>query len=289
MSNGDFALIRRIHRTIDPYHSIVYFSTAAPEVYGRLGLHTRSGYFASRSAALGTVPTPVVSATFFNFAPRLVAAAMDGVWDRTTPGEVLGARLEVADEALTQALGAAVVTSADMTRAADLTREVAMEATAHGEGRPLFAAHGSLPWPDTPHLVLWHAATLLREFRGDAHISALVTAGLDGLDAIVIHAASRKVPTAFLRTTRGWSDEAWDSAVELHRASGWLAPQNGSDGEPELSEAGTALREEIELATDRASAMPWSTLDDAQVDELRRLVRPWARTLSDAMFAGLAT
>ena len=31
-----------------------------------------------------------------------------------------------------------------------------------------------------------HAVTLLREFRGDAHVAALVSTGLDGLDAIVI-------------------------------------------------------------------------------------------------------
>ena len=47
-------------------------------------------------------------------------------------------------------------------------------------GRPLFAAHMQLPWPDEPHLVLWHAATLLREHRGDGHVAALLTAGLDG-------------------------------------------------------------------------------------------------------------
>ena len=43
----------------------------------------------------------------------------------------------------------------------------------HPEGRPLFAGHVSLPWPDEPHLVLWHAQTLLREYRGDNHIAAL--------------------------------------------------------------------------------------------------------------------
>ena len=85
----------------------------------------------------------------------------------------------------------------------------------------------------------------MREFRGDAHVAALLTAGLDGLDAIVIHAATGNVPAAFLKLTRGWSDEQWDEDVELLRATGWLAPDE-VDGNPVLSEEGTMLREEIE-------------------------------------------
>jgi glucose-1-phosphate cytidylyltransferase len=46
-------------------------------------------------------------------------------------------------------------------------------------GRPLFAANRELDWPDAPHLALWHAATLLREHRGDGHVIALAAAGFD--------------------------------------------------------------------------------------------------------------
>ena len=48
------------------------------------------------------------------------------------------------------------------------------------EGRPLYAGHADLPWPDEPLLELWHAASLLREHRGDGHIAALLHAGLTG-------------------------------------------------------------------------------------------------------------
>ena len=68
-------------------------------------------------------------------------------------------------------------------RAAELARTATEGCTA--AGRPLYAAHASLPWPDAPHLALWHAITLLREFRGDGHIACLVDAGLDGIDALV--------------------------------------------------------------------------------------------------------
>ena len=31
--------------------------------------------------------------------------------------------------------------------------------------------NSALPWPDVPHLVLWHAQTVLRELRGDGHVA----------------------------------------------------------------------------------------------------------------------
>ena len=82
---------RKTWRTMEPYHGAIYFAPEAREEYAKLGLDERMvGYFASRSAAMGPVPAPVVQATFFNFDPGLVERSMDGVWDRTTP--VGGAR-----------------------------------------------------------------------------------------------------------------------------------------------------------------------------------------------------
>ena len=59
----------------------------------------------------------------------------------------------------------------------------------HPEGRPLFAGYASLPWPDDPYLQLWHAHYLLREFRGDGHISVLSSEGLSGIEALQLHIA----------------------------------------------------------------------------------------------------
>ena len=47
-------------------------------------------------------------------------------------------------------------------------------------GRPLFAANQALRWPDEPVAALWHAATLLREHRGDAHVAVLTAQGVSG-------------------------------------------------------------------------------------------------------------
>ena len=280
-------VVRRTHRTIEPYHAIVYFAPEAAAAYEAAGVTGPGGYFASRAAAMGAVPASVVSATFFNFEPTMVARSLEGVWDDCTPDALLEARLAGIDRALRTHLGDEVLGSAEMRRAAELLRGPAEEATRNIAGRPLFAAHAALPWPEAPHLALWHAITLLREFRGDAHVAALLTAGLDGLDAIVIHAATGNVPAAFLKLTRGWSDDQWDEDVELLRATGWLAPDE-VDGNPVLSEEGAMLREEIEIATDRGSAVPWAALGEEGCAELRGLVRPWSRILADAMFAGIS-
>ena len=165
----------------------------------------------------------------------------------------------------------------DVAIAADLARRAALAAGGHAEGRPLFAGHTDLPWPDRPLEVLWHAQTLLREFRGDGHIAALLTEDVGPVEALVVHAATGEAPTAMLRLTRSWPDEHWEDAVERVRSRGWLV-----DGELALNDAGRAHRQKVEDDTDRLSVHPYTALGDERCDELRRLVRPWSRTIVGA-------
>ena len=113
--------------------------------------------------------------------------------------------------------------------AAGIARAAASAAAGHPEGRPLFAGHASLPWPDDPHLVLWHAQTLLREFRGDNHIAALTIEGLTGCEALVTHTfgegvgvAGASVGADVLKSTRQRTDDDWAAAVASLRARGWI-------------------------------------------------------------------
>ena len=251
---------RKTWGALEPLHGLVYFAPEADEHYGALGMtHPRSGYFASRSAALGSVPPEVVIATFFNFEPGLVRAALDGVWDRTTPAAVLDARLRVID-------------------AAALARVAAEHTAADVVGRPLFAGHVALPWPDEPHLVLWHAQTLLREHRGDGHLAALVVEGLDGLGALVSHAASGQVPAHVLRASRGWDELSWSSAVDDLRARGLLT----ADPDPTFTEEGAAQRGRIEASTDARSAPAYAALGEDGCGRLRELARPMAKAAFSA-------
>ncbi|HUD16992.1 MAG TPA: hypothetical protein VMQ59_06990 [Acidimicrobiales bacterium] len=274
---------RKTWRTVEPLHGMVYFAPEASASYTRLGLEPGAGYFASRSAAMGAVGAETVIATFYNFDPRLVRAAIPGAWRIASPAVVLEARLEAADGALRRMLGEGV-DSPDMARAADLARRAAERATLRYEGRPLFAAHAGLDWPDLPHLVLWHAQTLLREFRGDGHITTLVQHDLDPVEALAMHLASGELTGSFLRDSRGWPEVAWDSGVERlrHRGLIEMAAPGADDAALTLTGQGLATRQEIEDATDRMAVFPYEALGEEECAELRTTARPFSRAVVDA-------
>ncbi|MEV6493975.1 hypothetical protein AB0M20_35925 [Actinoplanes sp. NPDC051633] len=258
-------------RVTEPIHAMIYFAPEAFERFAALGLNAMEGYFASRGGVFGaTGPGPVI-ATFYGFNPRLVRRALPGVWERTTPAAVLAARMAAADAALRRGLGEAV-SSPEVAEAAALARRAAESACEIPQGRPLFAAHTALPWPDEPHLQLFHAQNLLREFRGDGHVSALLTAGLGGLESIILHVASGQAPREFLQPTRGWRDDAWEATAEGLRARGLLE----GDG---LSEAGVALRADVEATTDRLAEPAYEVLGEPGRVRLAELTRPLSRAL----------
>ena len=274
MSTVDPVVARKTWRTLEPIHGLIYFAPEAAERYAVLGIEGRAGYFASRAAAMGPVSAEVVIATFFNFNPDLVRAAIPAAWHTTSTDKLIGARLDAADAALRRALGDAVGTP-EMARAAALARTAADAAGDSTEGRPLFAAHALLDWPDEPHLVLWHAQTLLREYRGDGHVAALTVSGLTGIEALVMHAATGEVSAGVLKATRAWSDDQWAAGVESVRSRGWLA-----DGdELALSPSGAAHRQEVEDTTDRLTVHGYSALGEEACAELRRLARPFSQSV----------
>jgi hypothetical protein len=282
---------RKTWRTLEPLHAMVYFAPEAAQTYTRLGFAVDAGYFVSRSAPMGAVDAATVVATFFNFEPGLVERCLDDAWSIASPETVTAARQEAADRALRRMLGDEVRTP-EMARAAALARTAAEAAAEHIGGRPLFAGHAALPWPGPPHLVLWHAQTLLREYRGDGHIASLVTHGVDPVEALVLHAASGEAALGFLRATRGWSDEAWEAGVDRLVARGWLSPPDaaastGGSG-PGLSDEGASVRAAIETDTDRLAAVPYDALGDAACAELRGLVRPFSRAVVAASGLGPA-
>jgi hypothetical protein len=283
VSTDEAALLaRQTWRTVEPLHGMIYFVPEAAEAYAALGITGTNGYFASRAAPMGPVSAEVVISTFFNFKPELVHAAIPGAWDLATPEELVRARLRAVDRACRRLLGDEVVESKEMVRAAELARTVAEEASTRLEGRPLCAGHARLSWPEQPHLSLWHAQSILREFRGDGHIALLVTHDLSGIEALVTHSAGGDVPLGLLRSTRGWSDQEWAAAVGGLRQRGWLAAGNGD--ETTFTEWGAAQRQEIETETDRLAAGPYAQLGDAGCAELRSLTRPWSRVVSEVLF-----
>ncbi|MCU1447875.1 MAG: hypothetical protein JWP02_45, partial [Acidimicrobiales bacterium] len=170
-------------RALEPYHAVTYFAPEAGAAFKEAGLRGFwMGYFAGRAAPMGPVGPGVVTATFFGFRHDMVARALPDAWGFASVTDVLAARLHGADAALRALLGDDVTSDA-VKEAATLAR-TASEAGDRA-GRPLFSANADLAWPTEPHLALWQAATLLREHRGDGHVAALTSAGLDGCESHV--------------------------------------------------------------------------------------------------------
>ncbi|MBV8929361.1 MAG: hypothetical protein JO152_09575, partial [Mycobacteriaceae bacterium] len=176
-------------RTLDLIHSVSYFVPEAAEKFGALGIEGRMPYFASRSAPMGAVSAGVVAATFYNFSPELIATCIPAAWELASPSTVTRVRYEIVAEAIPRVLGEELAHSSEVARTAVILRRAA-ESIPGGDGRPLYAAHAELEWPDSPVGQLWHAQTLLREYRGDGHITTLLLADLSGLEALITHTAT---------------------------------------------------------------------------------------------------
>ncbi|GGV69141.1 hypothetical protein GCM10010277_79080 [Streptomyces longisporoflavus] len=267
---------RRCHHAVSPLHTAIYFAPEPEEELTALGLeHGPMVYLASRAAPLGAVDAGTVTATFYNFDHAHIRRYIPAVWTITPPQKVLTARLRGADRTLQRLLGKEALTSTEMTEAAEL----ALHATqaCRREARPLYAANADLPVPEQPHLALWHAATLLREHRGDGHLAALAIAGLSGLQALVLHNATGTAPTsALFMRTRGWTPQQWDTARHQLRERGLL------DKAGNLTPAGTTLRGETETLTDRLDAAPYDHLGPAATARLTELAGAFSTALKAA-------
>ncbi len=216
-------LIRQAHAATNVLHSLIYFAPEAEARFTAAGLEAgRMCYFAGRAAPMGAVGAGVVTATFFNFSPALIGAAIPRAWDLASPAAIIDARFAAADAALGRLLGPDLVATPDLITLAGLVREAA--GACAPEGRALYAGHADLPWPGGgPHLDLWHGLSLLREHRGDGHVAALIAAGLSGIEALVTHTATGNgfIPE-FAQVSRGWSQADWDAAVAGLAARGLL-------------------------------------------------------------------
>ena len=264
----DPRLAGRAARSFEPLHALGYF---APEVDAQVaGVGVRKGrgtYFASRSAAMGRVGAGPVAATFYVFNPSLVAHFIPAAWEAASPEDVVAARYRGVSAAYARLLGDEALASDEVSEAADLARAATAGCTV--AGRPLYAAHADLDWPSEPHLVLFHALTLIREHRGDGHVAALIGADLSGIEALVTHTATGKgftQPAA--QATRGWSDEEWSAAVAGLAARGLMTSAG------ELTDEGLALRTAVERQTEKNAVSSWDALGEAATQRLTELCRP---------------
>ncbi len=264
------ALARRFFDRFEPVHGITYFAPESRQAMDDLGYRGFwMGYFAGRSAPFGQVPVPVVTATFYNFSPTRVAKALPAAWSIAPPEDALRERQASAVAALRR-YGVADPDNLDNLRtAADLCAKAATAAPV--DGRPLFAANRALRWPGEPIEMLWHAATLLREHRGDGHVAALVTAGVSGRESNVLHCAAGRVPAEFIRRSRDYGDDEWRQCTDSLAGRGLLT------SEGELTDAGHELKGHVETATDTAALTALDGLTDDEIETLFRALTPITR------------
>ncbi|OBJ75374.1 SCO6745 family protein [Mycobacterium colombiense] len=263
------ALARRFFDRYEPVHAVTYFAPEARAALDALGYRGFwMGYFAARSAPLGAAPREVVSAIFYNFAPERVAKALPAAWEIAGPQAALQARQESAVAALRRyRLGS----DENIRVAAELAGRAARNAPL--DARPLFAANLALPWPDDPLSALWHATTLLREQRGDAHVAVLAAAGISGRESNVLHAAAGNVSRDYIARTRDYDETTWRQHEQRLAERGLL----NDDGT--LTSAGRELKDHIELRTDTLALSALDALSDDEVETLFQALTPITRAV----------
>ena len=265
------SMARRMFELVEPIGAIPYTADEPNETMFALGFTNYwDTYFAGRAAPLGLVPAQVVDALFYNFAPGEVARHIPKVWRTTTPEAAIAARRTGCARALRRILG----DRADSPAFARVT-ELAMKAatSAPVEGRPMYAALRAIPVPDDVVARLFHAASLLREHRGDGHIAALMVEGVGGLEAHVLVALDMGMPAEKFGRIHHLPAAQIAAVVDGMRERGLI----GDDGR--FSEQGRAVKQRVESLTDDLAAKPYEGLEPGELDELIALLEPVAALL----------
>ena len=137
----------------------------------------------------------------------------------------------------------------------------------------MYAALRAITAPDDVVGRLFHAASLLREHRGDGHIAALMIEGVGGLEAHVLLALDMGMPAADFGRIHHLPAAQRAAVVDGMRARGLIA----DDGW--LSDEGRAVKRRVEALTDELAAAPYARLTPAELDELVAALEPLAALL----------
>lgn len=265
-------LARRLFQLVEPVALVTYMADEPTEAVMALGLPTVwDAYFAGRAAPLGCdVPAAVVHALFYNFADGEVARHIPRVWDLVTPEAVIAARQRGSVATLRRILGNLADTPG-VARAADLLTKAGTSAPM--EGRALYAAVRTLPLPTEPLARLWHGANLLREHRGDGHVAALLTVGIGGTEAHVLHALSEGMPAEKFGRVSHLPHAQLSAVVDGMRARGLV------DADGWLTADGRQTKERVETLTDELAVPAYDILEPDELDQLVEDLEPLAAVL----------
>ena len=123
---------------------------------------------------------------------------------------------------------------------------------------------------------LWHAATLLREHRGDGHIAALVTEDIGGTEAHVLHALSEGIPAEKFGRVHHLPAAQLAAVVDGMRDRGLIAASGW------LSDEGRACKARVESMTDALASPPYDSLAPGELDLLIADLEPITAALNAA-------
>lgn len=267
------AKVHRMFELVEPIGTVT-FSEVPNEAFLALGMRDYwDGYFAGRAAPLGLASAEVVHAVFYNFAEGEVARHIPWVWGKTTPQEAIAVRERGSATALRQMIGG-LADSPALVRVADLATRAAVSAPI--EGRALYAGLRALEVPEEPVARLWHAATLLREHRGDGHNAVLVAHGIGGTESHVLLALSLGMRPENFGRIHHLPKARLAAVVDGLRDRG-LVDDNGR-----FTDAGREIRERIEALTDELAAPAYDVLSADELDELIAGLEPIAAALQAA-------
>ena len=230
-----------------------------------------AAYFTSRASVMGQVHGHVVAATFAVFNPAVVVPAIAFGWSLTDATTICTARDEGSVAQLHRILGDE---PAGLHRAVQLLL-VAVEGL-RPEGKPLYAGLSSLAMPEPPLGVAWRLADMLREYRGDAHITAWTGAGFDAPEIGLLTELYWGLKPRTYQRTRAWSSADLDAAQERLQSRG-LIDESGAA----LTAEGHDRREAVETRTDALCAAITDPLGEG-VEELITLVGAWSADIKAA-------
>ena len=270
---------RRLRNAVEPVAAGVYFAPEAHQAYQGLGFGgspvTQDGvarpdlkaYFTSRGACMGQVPGEVVAAAFGCFNPQVVVPGVRAGWRVTSREAILEARERAAAAMLQRVLGDK---PEGLGRVAGLLRHAADAAA--WAGRPIYGGLRSLGFPGHPLGEMWRAADLLREHRGDSHVIAWAVGGADAVEILLLAEQWWGLPARAYTPTRGWTGKDMDAGFGRLQSRGLMT------GGEQLTDAGRAFREEIEVRTDELERPVLDALGD-DLDELLEHLDAWSEAI----------
>jgi hypothetical protein len=267
------ARVHRMFELVEPIATVT-FSQVPNEAFLALGMRNYwDGYFAGRAAPLGLAPAEVVHAVFYNFADGEVARHIPWVWGKTNPEEAIAVRERGSAAALRQMIGQ-LADSPALVRIADLATRAAVSAPI--EGRALYAGLRALNVPGEPVARLWHAATLLREHRGDGHNATLLAHGIGGTEAHVLLALSLGMKAEGFGRIHHLPKAQLTAVLNGLRSRGLVDAAGG------FTDAGRETKERIEAVTDELAAPAYDVLSENELGELIAGLEPIAAAVKAA-------